>query len=108
MKVEDDDVIGRANALGEKLRHAGLDLVECRDQVFFRLSAAPNILFFDKSRFRYDFGSAEGGHNRNCWFRLRLDQVDTPFGRTAGIDHRFGITRNTMRIIESIERRQDP
>jgi 8-oxo-dGTP pyrophosphatase MutT (NUDIX family) len=96
------------NRLGEKLRGAGIDIIERRDEEFFRLSVGKRQVFFDESCFRYGCGAADGGGGRDCWFQLDLRAIDTTIGRTAGIRHRFSITRNTLRIIESIESALDP
>ncbi|MBI5659571.1 MAG: hypothetical protein HZC43_08495 [Nitrosomonadales bacterium] len=107
VKVLDDDVVKQLQVVAEKLSRAGLNLIESRDQIYFRLSATPNIIFLDESRFRYSCGAADSAKNKDCWFRLRLEQKDTPFGCVAGVDRRFTITRNALRIIESIENRSD-
>ena len=108
IKVLDDNVASQVRAVATKLKDAGLALIESRDQIYFRLSAAPAIIFFEEGRFRYGCGTAETGGGRDCWFRLCLDAKETLFGRTAGVDSRFAITRNTLRIIESIESGHDP
>lgn len=108
IKVLDASVQTRLSRLGEKLRRVGIDLIECRDQVFFRLSVAPGLIFFDESCYRYSRGVAENGQGRNCWFQLNFEAIDTPFGRAVGVDYGFPITRNTLRIIEAIEGGQDP
>jgi len=96
------------SCLGEKLRAAGIDIIERRDEEFFRLSVGIRQVFFDESSYRYCRGYAESGNGRDCWFQLDLEAIDTPIGRTAGVRHRFSITRNTLRIIESIESGLDP
>ena len=101
-----DDVSRWAHALASKLLAAGLHLLESRDQVYFKLSASPNIIFFDNDGYSYEYGAIEAG--RAGWFRLHIESVDTPIGVTARIDQKFPITRNTLRIIENIEAGQDP
>jgi 8-oxo-dGTP pyrophosphatase MutT (NUDIX family) len=96
------------NRLGDKLRGVGIDVIERRDEEFFRLSVGRRHVFFDESCYRYGSGYTEGGNGRDCWFQLDLEPIDTPIGRTAGVRHRFSITRNTLRIIESIESGLDP
>jgi 8-oxo-dGTP pyrophosphatase MutT (NUDIX family) len=96
------------NRLGEKLRGAGIDVIERRDEEFFRLSVGRRQVFFDESCYRYSCGYTEVGNGRDCWFQLDLEAIKTPIGRTAGVRHRFSITRNTLRIIESIESGLDP
>lgn len=96
------------NRLGDKLRGVGIDVIERRDEEFFRLSVGRRHVFFDESCYRYGSGYTEGGNGRDCWLQLDLEPIDTPIGRTAGVRHRFSITRNTLRIIESIESGLDP
>ena len=108
VKVLDEDVVKQLQVVAEKLSRAGLNLIESRDQLYFRLSATPNIIFLDESQFRYGYGAADAAKNKDCWFRLCLEPKDTPFGCVAGIDSKFAITRNTLRIIESIKNGDDP
>jgi len=108
IKILDEGLANRVRDMATSLMGAGLALIESRDQVYFRLSAAPTLIFFNGGCFRYDCGSTETNGGMDCWFRLCLDPKDTPFGRTAGVDHKFAVTRNTQRIIKSIECGQDP
>ena len=108
VKVLDESERTCFSLITEKLRDAGLDLIECRDEQFFRISATAEIIFFDGSSFRYDIGATDDGSGRDCWFRICLPAMNTPIGRTAGVEHRFQITRNTLRIIESIAGGKDP
>ncbi|MDP2833741.1 MAG: NUDIX hydrolase [Pseudomonadota bacterium] len=101
-----DDASRRAHALASKLLAAGLHLLESRDQVYFRLSASPNIIFFDSDGYSYEYGATEAG--RAGWFRLHIESMATPIGVTVRTDQQFSITRNTLRIIENIEAGQDP
>lgn len=103
VKVLDEGVVKQLQVVAEKLSRAGLNLIESRDQIYFRLSAKPNIIFLDKSHYDYDYGTDDAEKNRDCWFRLLLEQKETPFGCVAGIDRKFAIIYNTLRIIESIE-----
>lgn len=96
------------NRLGEKLRGVGIDIIERRDEEFFRLSVGRSQIFFDESSYRYGCGAADKGGGRDCWFQLHLEAIETPIGWTAAVTHRFSITRNTLRIIESIESGLDP
>jgi len=108
VKVLDENQRAAISLLAEKLRGAECDLIECRDDQFFRISAVAGLLFFDESGFRYDVGTDDDDKERDCWFRIFLFVMDTPIGRTAGVDHTFQVTRNTLRIIKSIEARLDP
>jgi hypothetical protein len=108
VKVLDENIVKQITALAEKLCRVGLNLIESRDQIYFRLSVSPNIIFLDGSQFRYSCGAADAEKNKDCWFRLCLEQKDTPLGCVAGVDRMFPITRNTLRIIESIENGDDP
>ena len=106
-KVSGADLQSSLNHLGEKLRGAGIELIECRDQEFYRVPLSQSLIFFDRSRYRYRCG-ADDVQGRDGWLQLCFEAVDTPFGRTKGIDHRFSITRNTLRIIETVEHGEDP
>lgn len=108
IKVLDDGVVKQMQVVAEKLSRAGTNLIESRDQIYFRFSATPNIIFLDESQFRYSYGAADSAKNKDCWFRLCLEQKDTPFGCVASIDRKFAITRSTIRIIESIKNGGDP
>jgi len=108
VKIHGAEQQAAMNRLGEKLRAAGIDIIERRDEVFFRLSVDRRQVFFDESCYRYGCGYTEVGNGRSCWFQLDLEAIDTPIGRTAAVRHRFSITQNTLRIIESIESGLDP
>ncbi|MBK1724954.1 NUDIX hydrolase [Thiocystis violacea] len=108
VKVIDDRCLRSLDLLSEKLHKTGLDLIDCRDERFFRLSVAPGMVFFDVADYRYDAGPADGVMQRDGWFRLWMPSRETPFGCTAEIEHTFQISRNTLRIIESVEAVQDP
>ena len=101
-----NDVAQRARVLASKVLASGLQLIESRDQVYFRLSASPNIIFFDSEEYSYEYGAAEA--SQNGWFRLHVKSMETPIGLTDRIDRQFSTTRNTLRIIKSIEVGQDP
>lgn len=106
IRLLNEDVLHRAHALATKLLSPGLNLIESRDQVYFRLSASPNIVFFDSDGYSFEYGATEAGHAG--WFRLHIESMETPVGVTDRIDQQFSITRNTMRIIENIEAGHDP
>lgn len=108
VKILDERLARRVRSMATRLKSAGLALIESRDQVYFRLSALPAVIFFDGGCFRYSCGMAKADTESDCWFRLCLEPKDTPLGRTAGVDCKFAITRNTQRIIKCIESGQDP
>lgn len=108
VKILDENQLIDLGLLMEKLRVAGFDFIECRDERFFRISAAPEFIFFDASGYRYDVGTVDGEKGRDAWFRLCLPAMETQIGYSARVEHIFPITRNTLRIIESIEAGQDP
>ena len=78
-KVSGADLQSCLNHLGEKLRGAGIELIECRDQEFYRVPLSQSLIFFDRSRYRYRCG-ADDVQGRDGWLQLCFEAVDTPFG----------------------------
>ena len=107
VKIDDPALAEHVLAVTGTLRKSKHPFIECHNDRYFRMSIAPEILFFNEELFRYDLGvpKAEDGE----WtFRLTTDGVATPLGVLKQLDAQWPITENIHRAIELIASGKDP
>lgn len=101
LKVTDAQQASTLQALAERCCAANLPLLEVDTGRFFRLSVAPECLFFANELFSYTLSFvAEEDKWRLTLFRR---EVDTPLGRVAAAEKSVLLSRNLARRLQQVQ-----
>lgn len=98
IKLLTEEAVGVVEHLSQKLESGGLP-VPMRRGVYCRLSVDPSRTFFDKELFTFQMPSGD----RDQPFTLRLNDVQTIWGKLGAASVRIELPRNMVRVIRSIE-----
>ncbi|MDP2792915.1 MAG: NUDIX hydrolase [Sulfurisoma sp.] len=104
-RLADDQAQKAAHALFATLQGTDLPLLEMRDAHYLRLSIEPGLVMFGPELFAYalDDAGSDGG-----MLRLERNSVATPWGDLSGETLAKPIKRNTLLILQALERCEYP
>jgi hypothetical protein len=97
-----EETVGVIEHLSQKLESAGLP-EPMRRGAYCRLSVDPSRTFFDKELFTFQMPPGDSDQP----FILRLNEVQTIWGKLGAASVRIELPRNMVRVIRSIESNGD-
>lgn len=107
VKIGNSDIGRRARGLIGTLESAGLPIVECARDDFFRINVDPVILYFNEAAFSYRLKPADD-QGRHYVFELSIASFETALGQLRAPTSKWSITRNVQRILVAIESGKEP